>query len=154
MDLNKISYNLIQIKALGFSIDIPKEFNLDDRIADSTIFFNLDATISGDLSEEIIDVLIDYALWIGQKKQSNRNQELTSIIVRNRFSIKNLERHLKENNGHLPDGFKEFIVGASIGHARGIHAEKIQGTPLEGGYLPFIEVDYILEELISSEIYE
>lgn len=154
MSSDKISYNLIQIKSLGFSLDIPEDFNLEDRISDSTIFYNLEATIIGNLSGEYVDILIEYVLWIGQKEIDERSEELTSIIVRNRFLINHLGDHLTENNGELAEGFKEFLVGVSLGHTRGIHAEKVQGTQLEGGYLPFVDEDDILEDLITSENYE
>ena len=137
-DIKKINvtFRISSIKTIRFNIDNSEEIRNIDR---KSFFFNISLGTFINPTNKIIgfDVIQFVSL---DKEMSNKVSELISHIE---FEIVNfdeiVQKSEKLNEIKIPDQIMLTLISISLSTARGIFAAKVEGSALEGVYMPVID---------------
>ncbi|GJQ44132.1 MAG: hypothetical protein D8M26_13565 [Ignavibacteriae bacterium] len=138
IDLKKINvtFRISSIKTVRFNIDNSEEVRNIDR---KSFFFNISLGTYINPGDKKIgfDVIQFVSL---DKEMSNKVSELISHIE---FEIVNFDEVVQKsdklNEIKIPDQIMLTLISISLSTARGIFAAKVEGSALEGVYMPVID---------------
>jgi hypothetical protein len=130
-----ITFRISSIKTLKFTIDNTEEVRKTDR---KLFHFNITlGTFINPLNKLIgFDVIQEVSL---DKTMSNKVSELISRIE---FEIVNFDEIVQKseelNELKIPDQVMLTLISISLSTSRGVFAAKVEGSALEGVYMPVV----------------
>lgn len=131
-----VTFRISSIKTIRFNIDNSEDIRNIDR---KSFFFNISLGTLINPANKIIgfDVIQFVSL---DKEMSNKVCELISHID---FEIVNFDEIVQKtdkiNEIKIPDQIMLTLISISLSTARGIFAAKVEGSALEGVYMPVID---------------
>lgn len=129
----EVGIKITSIKTLKFLINNTDEASKTDR---GNFQFNISLATYISIEKKTIgfDVILDL---FTDKEMKNRVAEFISRIE---YSIVNFENAViqKEKEIVIADGLMTTLISIALSTARGMFASKIEGSALEGVYLPIL----------------
>ena len=130
-----ITFRISSIKTLKFTIDNTEELSKTDR---KSFHFNITlGTFVNPLNKIIgFDVIQEVSL---DKEMSNKVSELISRIESEIINFDEVvHKNAEINELKIPDQVMLTLISISLSTSRGIYAAKVEGSALEGVYMPVV----------------
>ena len=124
-------------------ITFPPGVNFDDT---KSMFytFEVDVQVKHDLS--IIKIIVSYEFL------SNKTSIL-DLQIENDFKVLNLSKVITKGEINNQE-FLVFLIGATLGHLRGVQSTLIKDTPISKYFIPFINEKQILSNIKKRKAVE
>lgn len=135
-DKINISLRIVSIKTIRFSLD---NANVSKEINKNAFIFNISAKVSIDPNSKSIAIEILQDIFLDKELQTSVCQHVSRIV----FEIVNFDSVIKHNiekkDIKIPDDLMTTLISISLSTSRGILASKIEGSNLEGVYMPIVD---------------
>jgi hypothetical protein len=143
-----VSLRISSIKTHKFSIDNTDEIRKTDR---KSFHFNIAIGTFFNPKNKIIGFDVIQDLYLDKEL----TKKVSELISRIEFEIINFEDVVKHNEKlkkiKVPDQIMITLISISLSTARGIFASKVEGSALEGVYMPIVNPKNFMKFPISSD---
>jgi hypothetical protein len=133
---------------------------IEPPIGDTSLHFQLDATIRTDIETGLVIVLIVMEAFNERVMGNDGEDSETAALIRfaitteNRFRITHLGEVITQSEGEiiLPAWMMMTLITTSVGTSRGVLISKLAGTPYDGGQLPIFGLRNFIDDPRATSI--
>ena len=130
-----ITFRISSIKTLKFTIDNTEEARNTDR---KSFHFNIALGTAINTKNKVIGFEVIQDVYLDKEL----TKKVSELISRIEFEIINFEEVVKHDEKlkeiKIPDQVKTTLISISLSTSRGIFASKVEGSVLEGVYMPIV----------------
>jgi len=143
-----VTFRILSIKTLKFTIDNNEVVSKTDR---KLFKFNISLATFFNPKNKIVGFDIIQAVFL----EEDMTQKVSELISRIEFEIVNFEEVIKHNEDqkkiNVPDQIMMTLISISLSTARGIFAAKVEGSALEGVYMPIVNPASFKNPLVPTQ---
>lgn len=142
-----VTFRISSIKTLKLLLDNTDEASKTDR---NDFQFNISLTTFLDPVNKIIGFNVIQDIFIDKEL----TKKVCELITRIEFNVENFKEIVTHNDKikefRIPDQFMMTLISISLSTSRGIFAAKVEGSALEGVYMPVVNPAQFKQQKITK----